>query len=84
MSALVTIRQMHMVLPGIGPICEHGTFEHVRRPSSSLFPRHTLTRPPAHHMYIILLVSSVEQTTFSLLFSVLTEEILNYTLSKIF
>jgi Cdc6-like AAA superfamily ATPase len=51
--------------PGIGPICEHGTFEHVRRPSSSLFPRHTLTRPPAHRMYIILLVSSVEQSTFS-------------------
>jgi hypothetical protein len=51
----VTISHMKMVLPDIGLICKHGTFEHVRRTLSSLFPRHTLTRPRAHHMYIICL-----------------------------
>jgi hypothetical protein len=64
-TSSVTICHVNVVLPGIGPIYEHGTFEHFRRPSSSLFPRRTFTRPPAHHMYIILLVSFVEQSTFS-------------------
>jgi len=69
LSASVTTCHMTIVLPGIGPICEHGTFEHVLRPSSSFFPRQTLMRPPVHHMYIILLVSYVEQSTFSFISS---------------
>ena len=60
-TSSVTSCQVNIVLPGIGLIRKHGTFEHVLRPSSSLFPCHTLTRPPAHYMYIILLVSYVEQ-----------------------
>ena len=78
MSASVTTCHMTIVLPGIGPICEHGTFEHVLRPSSSLFPRQTLTRPPVHHMYIILLVSYVEQSIFSFISS----SIRHYSLSS--
>ena len=68
-TSSVTTCHMTIVLPSIGPICEHGTFEHVLRPSSSLFPRQTLSRSPVNHICIILLVSYVEQSTFSFISS---------------